>query len=99
MGYDSGPPGANARELVRMVEAGLTAEQAIVAATSGSARALGLSDRGTIEEDNAADLLLVDGDPLADPAVLSDPKGIWLVVRDGVPVAGAALAPTQLTDR
>jgi imidazolonepropionase-like amidohydrolase len=97
MGYDSGPPGANARELVRMVEAGLTASQAIVAATSGSARALGLSDRGTIDEGKAADLLLVDGDPLADPAVLTDPVRIWLVARDGVPVAGAALA--QIRDQ
>jgi len=92
MGYDSGPPGANARELVRMVEAGLTPSQAIVAATAGSARALGLSDRGTIGPDQAADLLVVDGDPLSDPSVLSDPRCIWLVARDGIPVAGTAFA-------
>jgi imidazolonepropionase-like amidohydrolase len=97
MGYDSGPPGANAREMVRLVEAGLTASEAIVAATQGSARALGLADRGTIEIGQAADMVVVDGDPLANPAVLSDLTRIWLVARDGVPVAGAALAPTPVS--
>jgi len=96
MGYDSGPPGANAQELARMVEAGLPASEAIVAATSGSARALGISDRGTIETGKAADLLVVDGDPLIDPRILTDPGRIWLVVRDGVPIAGSALVPTPL---
>jgi imidazolonepropionase-like amidohydrolase len=99
MGYDSGPPGANARELVRMVEAGLTAAQAIAAATSGSARALGLADRGTVERDLTADLLVVDGDPLAEPGMLNDLERIWLVTRGGVPVAGAALAATLLRGR
>ena len=46
MGYDSGPPGASARELVRLTGAGLSAGEAIVAATAGSAAALGSSDRG-----------------------------------------------------
>ena len=84
MGYDSGPPGADARELVRMVEAGLTAGEAIRAGTAGSARALGLTDRGTVEPDQAADLLVVDGDPLADIGILADPACIGLVVQDGV---------------
>lgn len=92
MGYDSGPPGANAAELVRMVEVGLTAGEAIAAATSGSARALGLSDRGTIEPGHAADVIVIDGDPLADPAVLADPARIRLVARDGAPVAGTTWA-------
>ncbi len=87
MGYDSGPPGANAQELVRMVEAGLPATEAIVAATSGSALALGLTDRGTVVAGQAADLLVVDGDPLAEPAVIADPARIWLVARDGVLIA------------
>jgi imidazolonepropionase-like amidohydrolase len=83
MGYDSGPPGANARELVRLVEAGLSASEAIVAATSGSARALGLTDRGAIEEGLVADLVAIDGDPLAEPARLADPDRIRLVIHDG----------------
>jgi imidazolonepropionase-like amidohydrolase len=99
MGYDSGPPGANARELVRMVEAGLSASEAIVAATSGSACALGLSDRGAVEVGLVGDLLVVDGDPLEEPAVLCDPARIWLVTRDGVSVAGTAIAPLPLDRR
>ena len=95
MGYDSGPPGANAQELIRMVEAGLTPGQAIVAATAGSARALGLTDRGTIATDQAADVLVVDGDPLADPAVLADQDRVWLVTREGRRVAGAGLAASS----
>jgi len=92
MGYDSGPPGANGKELVRMVDAGLTAGEAIAAATCGSARALGLTDRGTIEPGLAADLLVVDEDPVADPAVLADPARIRVVARDGMPVAGTSWA-------
>jgi imidazolonepropionase-like amidohydrolase len=99
MGYDSGPPGANARELLRMVEAGLTASEAIVAATSGSACALGLADRGAVEVGLVGDLLVVEGDPLAEPGVLCDPARIWLVARDGVPVAGNDLTPTPLRRR
>ncbi|MGH3420087.1 MAG: hypothetical protein ACRDOD_10930, partial [Streptosporangiaceae bacterium] len=40
----------------------------------------------------------VDGDPLTEPRLLSDPGRIWLVLQLGVPVAGQALtneAPTS----
>jgi imidazolonepropionase-like amidohydrolase len=40
----------------------------------------------------AADLLIVDGDPLADVRVLNDPARIWLVVKDGRIVAGRGRA-------
>jgi len=89
MGYDSGPPGANANELIRLVEAGLSASEAVVAATAGSAKALGLTDRGTLATGQVADLLVVDGDPLAEPAVLADAGRIWLVTREGVPAMPA----------
>ncbi len=92
MGYDSGPPGANARELVRLVEAGLPPLEAIAAATSGSAQALGLSDRGIVEPGKVADLLVVDADPIADPAVLADRERIAVVVQGGRIVGGAAAA-------
>jgi imidazolonepropionase-like amidohydrolase len=83
MGYDSGPPGASARELGLMVDAGLTATEAIDAATAGSARAVGLTDRGAIAAGQLADLLVVDGDPLEDIGILADPSAIHLVVHDG----------------
>jgi imidazolonepropionase-like amidohydrolase len=92
MGYDSGPPGANGVELVRMVEGGLTPLEGIRAATAGSAAALGLDDVGTLAEGAIADFLVIDADPLADIRALTDPARIWLVVKDGRPVAGRALA-------
>lgn len=88
MGFDSGPPGANALELLRMVDGGLTAAEAISAATAGSARALGLDDVGTIEPGRIADLLVVEGNPLEDVRALCDPERMWLVVKDGRVVAG-----------
>ena len=92
MGYDSGPPGANANELVRMVEAGLTPCEAIVAATGGSARALGMDDRGLLAAGKVADIVVVDGDPLTDVSILADPARIALVVQGGRPVAGRLAA-------
>jgi imidazolonepropionase-like amidohydrolase len=93
MGYDSGPPGASAAELVRMAEAGLGSAAAIRAATQGSARALGLDDVGIVEVGARADLLVVDGDPLVDPSVLLDPARIWLVIQGGRSVGGATIEP------
>jgi imidazolonepropionase-like amidohydrolase len=89
MGFDSYPLGENARELVRMVEGGLTPMQGIVAATSGSAAALGLEDIGEVRAGAIADLLVVDGDPLEDPSVLQDPTRIHLVLQAGSPVNAA----------
>jgi imidazolonepropionase-like amidohydrolase len=80
---------ATGLEIQRMVEHGLTPGQALTAATGTAAQALGLGDRlGTVAEGKLADLIVVDGDPLASPAVLSDPGRIWLVLQQGVPVAG-----------
>jgi imidazolonepropionase-like amidohydrolase len=88
MGFDSGPPGADAIELVRMVEGGLTSHEAITAATSGSASALGLDDVGTIETGRKADLVVLDADPLNDIKTLTIAENIWMVVSGGRVVAG-----------
>jgi len=69
---------------VRMVDGGLSALEGVRAATSGSASALGLSSEvGTVTVGAIADLLVVDGDPLADMRVLCDPERIWMVVQAG----------------
>jgi imidazolonepropionase-like amidohydrolase len=95
MGHDSGPPGDNAIELVRMVDSGLSPLEGICAATRGSATALGLSSElGTVTAGAVADLLVVDGDPLADVRMLCDPERIWMVVQGGKVVAGDPRAPT-----
>ena len=92
MGFDSMPHGQSALELVRMHDAGLTAMEAIAAATAVAADACGLGDEiGTVEPGKLADLLVVDGDPLADPRILLDRERIGLVLQAGRPVAGAAL--------
>lgn len=86
MGHDSGPPGDSAIEAVRMAQGGLGARKAIAAATSGSAAALGHSDRGRIEAGKRADLLVIDGDPLADITVLNDQQRVKMVFQAGAPV-------------
>ena len=98
MGFDSLPLGRNALELVRLCRAGLSPLEAITAATLGSAAACGLEDHvGAVAPGKAADLVVVDGDPLADPEILLDDKRIWLVIQSGRPVAGTALQ-TELAE-
>jgi imidazolonepropionase-like amidohydrolase len=97
MGYDSMPHGQSALELVRLHDAGLPALEAIAAATAVAADACGLGDEvGTVEPGKRADLLVVDGDPLADPRLLLDAERVWLVVQAGRPVAGTSLEPAPL---
>jgi imidazolonepropionase-like amidohydrolase len=92
MGFDSQPNGMSALELVRMCRAGLTPMEGIVAGTAGAAAACGLAAHvGSVAPGMAADLIVVDGDPLAEPEVLLDEGRIWLVIQNGRPVAGAAL--------
>jgi imidazolonepropionase-like amidohydrolase len=97
MGHDSGPPGENAIELVRMVEGGLSPVEGIAAATHGSARALGLPDVGTVTAGAVADLLVLDGDPVADIRVLCGPERISIVIQAGEVVAGQLPAEVPAT--
>ena len=80
-------------EIQRMVHHGLAPAEALAAATMTAAEALGLDDHiGTVAAGKLADLTIVDGNPLAEPNLLSDPDRIWLVLQLGVPVAGQLLA-------
>jgi imidazolonepropionase-like amidohydrolase len=65
------------RELELLVLSGLTPLQALAAATSVTARAFGLHDRGRIATGLRADLLLVNGDPTTDIRATRDIVGIW----------------------
>jgi len=86
LGHDSGPPGDAAIELVRMADGGLSTAEALQAGTRGSATALGLTDRGTLDVGKRADLLVVARNPLTDIRVLNDHAAIRLVVKHGVVV-------------
>lgn len=59
--------GDNAREIELMVANGMPAPQALVAATSGNARAFHVSDQfGSLEHGRFADVIAVEGDPTRD---------------------------------
>jgi imidazolonepropionase-like amidohydrolase len=74
----------NAVELELLVDAGMTPMQALVAATGWAAGCLDLENEiGTVETGKFADLIVVDGDPLADIAVLQDKSRISLVMKEG----------------
>jgi imidazolonepropionase-like amidohydrolase len=69
------PHGLNAHEFAVMVKLGLTPLQAIQAATVNDADLLGWTDKvGTIEAGKWADIVAVDGDPLADVTTLERVK-------------------------
>ena len=87
LGYDSGPPGTSANELLRLIDAGLGPIEALRAATSGGAAALGRSDLGRIEVGALADLVVVDGRVDKEPVLLTGPDAIRIVVKAGVVVA------------
>ncbi|MFG1911754.1 amidohydrolase family protein [Kribbella sp. NPDC048928] len=66
------------RELVHLVAAGLSPAQAVVAAASAPAEVFQLTDRGRLAVGARADLLLVDGDPLADITATQRIRQTWV---------------------
>lgn len=80
------------REMELLVELiGMSAADAILAGTRNNARVMGIADQvGTIERGKAADLLVVEGDPLADIAILGQPERIRAVFKGGLPVDRSA---------
>ncbi len=86
------------RELELLVDAGLTTLEALLAATARPARYFGLHDRGTIEPGKRADLVLIDGDPLADIRATRAISRIWCGGVE-VEVASEAVAVADETRR
>ena len=94
LGTDAGTPfnrhGDNARELVLMVKLGVAPLDALRAGTRNGAELLGKLDSfGTIEPAKIADLVLVEGDAVADITRLSVPTNIRTVIQGGTIVHGA----------
>jgi imidazolonepropionase-like amidohydrolase len=87
MGTDSavGPHGGNLRELALMVEGGMTPLDAIRTSTAAPARLLRRdADLGALEPGKLADVVVVQGDPLADVGILAEAQRIRLVLKGGV---------------
>lgn len=80
------PHGGYAGELALYVrEAGIAALDVLRWATSHGAALMGMADRlGTIETGKLADLLVVDGDPLADIGILQDTDRLLAIMKGGV---------------
>ncbi len=78
--------GQNTRELEWLVKAGMTPTEALVAATTNGAVILGMEEElGTIAPGYYADLVAVDGDPLADIGVVV--RNVRWVMKGGAVVS------------
>jgi len=89
MGSDVGTPlnyhGENALEVYWMHKAGLSAMDALVAATGKAAKALGWDSwMGTLEVGKVADLIVHAKNPLEDLRVLADKESMQFVMKDGM---------------
>ncbi|MFN2590369.1 MAG: amidohydrolase family protein, partial [Actinomycetota bacterium] len=84
-GTDAGTPfnphGGAPREIIRMIEWGLSPLKALEAATANAAEMLRLPAVGTVEQGRAADVALWPGDPVEDPSVLLSPAAVWQAGR------------------
>lgn len=88
MGTDAATPfnyhGKNALELELMVKAGMKPIDALLSATKMGAELMGWGDKlGKVKPGFWADLILVDGDPLADIKILQDTSKISVVIKAG----------------
>ncbi len=87
-GTDAGvyPHGDNAQQFKYMVQYGMQPIEAIQAATVNAAELMGWKDKvGSISPNKFADIIAVDGDPLADVTLLTKVKFVMkggVVVRD-----------------
>jgi imidazolonepropionase-like amidohydrolase len=80
------PHGNNARDLVYFTDLlGFTPMEAIVAATRLGGQIMGMPESlGQVRKGFLADLLLVDGDPLADVRILQDRNRLLAIMQNGV---------------
>lgn len=77
----------HARELELMVDiVGLSPMEAILTMTRNVAAAIGWDDVGTLEVGRRADLIVIDGDPLADIRILGDARKIGAVFKESIEI-------------
>ena len=75
----------------------MTGEQAITAITRVAAEVCGVGDIvGSLEEGKQADILVVRGDPLADPSAIAEVEAVYVggqqIQLAGVPSGATAMA-------
>jgi len=85
-GFPATPHGTYARDLWIFVKVlGFSAMETLVAATRLGGELMGRrGELGIVKAGALADLLLVDGDPLADIAILQDRGALRMIMKDGV---------------
>jgi imidazolonepropionase-like amidohydrolase len=100
-GFAFTPHCQNARDLEFFVRyLGFTPMEAIRSATLYGGQIMMRPDElGAVKDGYLADLLLVDGDPLANLAILRDPKRILAVMKDGVFAKRPGLASQRVWER
>jgi imidazolonepropionase-like amidohydrolase len=84
-GFGWSPQGTQARDLQLFVELyGYTPAEALICATRNGGLAMReQGDLGTIAEGQLADLVLVEGDVLADLSLLLKPERLVMIMKDG----------------
>ncbi len=84
-GFDYNPHGRNARDLELLVDLfGFTPSEVLHAATQLGGEMMGMAGSlGLVREGYLADLILVDGDPIADVRVLQDKAKLLAIMQDG----------------
>ncbi|MQT14584.1 metal-dependent hydrolase family protein [Segnochrobactrum spirostomi] len=84
-GFAWTPQGTNARDLEYFVEfLGFSPMEAILAGTRYGGQIMGMGEElGQIREGFLADMLLVDGDPIANVRILQDHTRLLAIMKDG----------------
>ena len=85
LGSDLISHGPNLKEITLLAEAGLTPEEALIAATAGGAELCGAEDRGRIAPGKVFDAILLDDDP-SDTQVFKRANPVTGVFQNGRPV-------------
>lgn len=100
-GFAFNPHYQNARDLELFVKhLGMTPMEAIRSCTLyGGQIMMRPHELGLVKEGYLADLLLVDGDPLANLSILRDPKRILAVMKDGVFAKQPPVAASRVWER
>lgn len=102
-GFSWAPHGTNAMDLQYFVKyLGMSPMEAIISATKYGGQIMMQPDLGEIRAGALADLLLVDGDPVADLSILLDTDCLLAIMKDGIfhkqpQFQGAAAALWQRT--